>query len=58
MGGASGYIQYTRGACSILVGKPERQRRLRKHRFRWEYNITIVFNKLLEGQVMDLSDLG
>jgi hypothetical protein len=39
------------------VGKPERKRPLGKHRLRWEYNITTVFNKLVEGQVMDLSDL-
>jgi hypothetical protein len=58
VGGASGTYRIHKRYCRVLVRKPERQRSLGKHRVRWEYNIAIVFNKLVEGQLMVLSDLG
>jgi len=39
-------------------GNPRDKRPLGKRSLRWEYNITIVFSMLVEGKVMNLSDLG
>ena len=33
------------GAYSDMVGKPERKRRLGRHKCRWEYNIKIAIQE-------------
>jgi hypothetical protein len=35
----------SRDACSILVGKPERKRKLGKPRLKWKHNIKMDFQK-------------
>ena len=46
MGGACGAYGEGRGVHRVLVGKPEGERPLRRHRRRWEDNIKIDFQKV------------
>jgi hypothetical protein len=34
-----------KGACRVLVRRPEGKRLLRRHRRRWEDNIKMIFNR-------------
>jgi len=46
MGGACGAYGEGRGVHRVLVGKPEGERPLRRHRRRWEDNIKMDFQKV------------
>ena len=48
----------SRGAYSVLVGKPERRRPLERPRLRWEDNIEKDFREVRWGQELDRSSSG
>jgi hypothetical protein len=45
MGGACSGVEERRGACRLLVGKPEGNRPFERPRRRFENNIKVVFKK-------------
>jgi hypothetical protein len=51
MGGACGAHGEVRGACNILVGKPEGRRPLGRPRRRWEDNIKMDLGEIGFGDV-------
>ena len=45
-----------RGACRVLVGKPEGKRRLGRPRCRWKDTLIIHFQEVEWGHGLNLSD--
>ena len=51
-------MEESRGVCRVLAGKPDGKRQLRRHRRKWEDNITMGVQEVgCGGGVMDWIDL-